>query len=64
MRSTGNYTYQAGDNALRTVNLYQIAAAANREPAGWREAVSPRLPDPITLATYPQIATLTDGGNL
>ena len=59
----GNYTYKDSAGALHTVNLYNIAGSGNGKQAAGVRAF-PTTPDPITSATYSQIAKLTSGGNL
>jgi hypothetical protein len=59
----GNYTYVGSDGTQRTINMYQVAAAANSTlPASVRPYST--TPDPILATTYDQIAKLTGGGNL
>ncbi len=60
----GNYTYlNPLTNTTNTVNLYNIAAAANPGlPAGVRQFAN--TPDPLLASTYDAIAKLTQGGNL
>ncbi len=60
----GNYTYlNPLTNSTQSVNLYQIAAAANASlPATVRPFAS--TPDPLLANAYNTIAKLTGGGNL
>jgi hypothetical protein len=60
----GNYSYQDPvTKAIRTVNLYQIAAAANQALPGGVKPY-PTTPDPINLKTFQQINALTANGIL
>jgi hypothetical protein len=59
----GNYSYVDAANQLHTVNMYQVAQAANPNlPSSVRPY--PTTPDPILAGTYDQIAKLTSTGNL
>jgi hypothetical protein len=59
----GNYTYVDSANISHTINMYQVAQAANASlPASVRPYAT--TPDPTLAATYSTIAKLTSGGNL
>ena len=59
----GNFTYKGSDNAVHTVNVYNVAALANQSLAS---SIRPfaTSPDPIISSTLQQINKLTSVGNL
>jgi hypothetical protein len=55
----GNFTYKGTDGAMRTVNVYNLAAAANGSlPTGTRAFAT--TADPIVMSTLNQINTLVN----
>ena len=59
----GNFTYKGTDGAMHTVNVYNVANAANASlPASIR--AFPTTPDPIISGSLNQIQKLVSTGNL